>query len=425
MATKKRTFQSERKHTRLDFSPLVVTCELVCITADSPTAQTANTALGQYEPDRTVSPTIIRPQTTVNDPDGIYTSGINNRNLASDQHAWFVNSTPIAKVWKEGTDYTIIKDTSDDNGSLKVMRNIVPGEVAALSYQGMFNDFRTGTNYVVEASGLALTTTDKGSNKMSCSVDCEQLTYDPLKDELSLYEYLVAEGIETAGQRDKFVNGKSYERRVTVTLVSGTTTLTELPKGTTMRIVERGKDTALTAGTIENPELKAAKFPTIDFDMRFVWDKEFEVQFVDAKNNVQASTGIALVRDMSLLTQHDVARGNDIVPGQQRYYNVGIFAAGDQSIQYPELYYNIQWWTQARVYDPSTKTYKYAERINRQTGESMECSVESLGIGNEKNLCWFDVSMDIEEKEPAAILTTDNASTVLTDEKGNVLIFNA
>jgi len=423
MANKKRTFQSERKHTRLDFSPLQTTCELVCITADSPTAQTANTALGQYEPDRSVSPTIIRPQTTVNDPDGIYTSGINNHNLASDQHAWFVNGTPIAKVWKEGTDYTIIKDTSEDNGSLKVMRNIIPGEVATLSYQGMLNDFRTGTNYVVEASGMALTTTDKGGNKIDCSVDCEQLAYDPLKDELALYEYLVAEGIEKAGQRDKFVGGKSYERTVTVTLTKGATTITELPKGMTMRLVERGKNTALAAGTLEHPEIKSVAFPKIGFDMRFTWQKEFEVQFVDASGKVQTSAGISLIRDMSLLTQHDVARGNDIVPGQQRYYNYGIFAAGDQPIQYPELFYNIQWWTQARVYDASTKAYKYAGRIDRQAGASMECSVDSLGIGYEKNLCWFDVSMDIEEREPAAVLTAADTGTILTDEKGNILIF--
>ncbi|OZT04960.1 hypothetical protein [Prevotella sp. 885] len=423
MANKKRTFQSERKHTRLDFSPLVITCELVCTTADSPTAQTANTALGQYEPDRSVTPTIIRPQTTVNDPDGIYTSGINNHNLASDQHAWFVNGTPIAKVWKEGTDYTIIKDSSDDNGSLKIMRNIVPGEVATLAYQGMFNDFRTGTNYVVNGSGMALTTTDKGGNKMACSVDCEQLAYDPLKDELALYEYLVAEGIEKAGQRDKFVNGKSYERTVTITLTQGTSTITELPKGMTMRLVERGKNTALAAGTLEHPEIKSVAFPKIGFDMRFTWQQEFEVQFVNASGKVETSAGISLIRDMSYLTQHDVARGNDIVPGQQRYYNYGIFAAGDQPIQYPELYYDIQWWTQARVYDPSTKAYKYAERIERQAGASMECSVESLGIGFEKNLCWFDVSMDIEEREPAAVLTAADAGTVLTDDKGNVLIF--
>ena len=167
MANKKRTFQSERKHTRLDFSPLNLTCELVCITPDAPTAQTANTALGQYEPDRSITPTIIRPPTTVNDPDGIFTSGINNRNLASDQHAWFVNSTPIDKVWKEGTDYEIIKDDTDDNGSLKVMLNITPGEVAALSYTGMFYDFRTGTKNSVNGSGMVLTTTDKGGNKIA------------------------------------------------------------------------------------------------------------------------------------------------------------------------------------------------------------------------------------------------------------------
>ena len=138
---------------------------------------------------------------------------------------------------------------------------------------------------------------------------------------------------------------------------------------------------------------------------------------------MKTSTVITLIRDMSLLTQHDVARGNDVVPGQQRYNNHGIFAAGSQLIQYPELYYNIQWWTQARVYNATSKAYQFADKIYRQTGEKMECSVDSLGIGYEKNLSWFDVSMDIEEREPAAILTSENANIVLTDEKGKVLIF--
>ena len=53
----------------------------------------------------------------------------------------------------------------------------------------------------------------------------------------------------------------------------------------------------------------------------------------------------------------------------------------------------------------------------------MECSVESLGIGYEKNLCWFDVSMDIEEREPAAVLTAADTGTILTDDKDNVLFF--
>lgn len=423
MANKKRTFQSQRKHTRLDFSPLVISCSLVCVTPDSPTVQAANTALGQYEPDRKITPTIIRPEVRVNDPDGIYTSGINNLNLASDQHEWFINSKPIATVWKVGVDYDIIKDNTDDNGSLKVKKNLVPGEVAELRYRGKFYDFRTGTNNNVSGSGIVLTTTDKGSNKIDCSVDCELLTYDPLKDELLFYEFLVAEGIEQEGQRDKFVNGKSYERTVTVTLTSGTSTLTALPKGWTMRLVERGKTTALTANTLDRPEITAISFPTIKFDLRFVWNEQYEVQILDANGNVQASTGISIIRNMSILTQHEVARGNDIVPGQQRYFNKGIFAAGSQLIQYPQLYYEIQWWTQARVYDTTTSSYKYADRINRQIGESMECSVESLGIGNEKNLCWFDVAMDIEEREPATILTTEDANTVLTDENGNVLFF--
>ena len=52
----------------------------------------------------------------------------------------------------------------------------------------------------------------------------------------------------------------------------------------------------------------------------------------------------------------------------------------------------------------------------------MECSVDSLGIGYEKNLCWFDVGMDIEERDVAAIMTTEDESSILTDENGNIYI---
>ncbi len=421
MATK-RTYQSERKHTRLDFTPLTVTAQLACMTPDSPPAQAANTATNQYEPDRTVSPTIIRPQTSVIDPDGIYATGNNNACLASDKHVWRVNGTDIASVWKEGTDYTIIKDATADNGSLKVMKNLVPGEVAVLEYEGMFNDFRTGTNYVVSASGMALTTTGKGGNKTACSVDCERLTYDPLKDSLSLYEYLVAQGKETAGKRSQYVDGKSYERTVTVTLTQGLTTQTSLPEGMTMRLVVRGSETPIVAGGVEHPEVTKVAFPEIVFDMRFVWKEELEVQFV-SDGKVMASAGITLQRDMSPLTQHEVARGGDIAVGQTTYYNRGIFASGEQLITYPTLYYDIQWWTQARVWDTATSAYKYADKVYRQTGEEMTCTVESLGIGKEKNLCWFDVAMDITEREPCSLLTSEDSTVVLTDESGNVLIY--
>lgn len=418
-----RTYQSQRKHTRLDFSPLVVTCELVCITPDSPVAQTSNATIGQYEPDRSVSPTVIRPQVTVNDPDNIYSSGINNHNLSSDDHAWFVNGKPIAEVWTLGTDYTVTADDTDDNGSLVIMKNLVPGDSATLAYEGIFNDFRTGVNYVVSADGMVLTTTDKGEDKWGCCVDCGTVDYDPLHDNLLLYDYLTANSIETVGTRESRIDGKCYVRTVTVTLTLGTETLDALPDGVTMRLVERGGDTPLEGGTVERPEITSVAFPSIVFDLRFVGEAtEYEVQFVkDSK--VVTSAGITLLRTMTALTQYDVSRGNDIAVGQAEYFNSGLFAAGDTVVYYPELYYDIQWWTQARVYNSTTSAYEYDTRIDRQAGQGMQCTVDSLGIGYEKNLSWFDVAMDVAERAAYAPLADSDGTTVLTDESGNALIY--
>lgn len=422
MATKTRTFQSERKHTRIDFAPLVLTCELVCMTPDSPTTQVSNSLIGEYEPDRSVSPTVIRPEVKVNDPDGIYTSGVNNRNLASDKHTWTVNGVAIATVWKEGTDYSIVKDSTNDNGSLKVMKNLTAGEVATLRYEGVFNDFRTGTNYVVSAEGMALTTSDKGESRWGCSVDCGELTYDPLRDGLLLYEYLVANGKATSGQSAQYKDGKCYERTVTVTLTKGTETLTSLPDGVTMRMVTRGTEQVVTGDSTSNPEVRSVGFPSITFDMRVVEDAEYEVQFVK-DSRVVTSAGISLRRCMTALTQYDVAIGTDVAAGQETYYNHGIFATADKHIACPELYYDIQWWTQARTWNSTTSAYEYASRIDRQTGESMTCTVDSLGLGTEKSTAWMDVAMDIEERGACALLTTEDSDVILTDESGNILIY--
>ena len=126
---------------------------------------------------------------------------------------------------------------------------------------------------------------------------------------------------------------------------------------------------------------------------------------------------------MTALTQYDVAIGTDVAAGQETYYNHGIFATADKHIACPELYYDIQWWTQARTWNSTTSAYEYASRIDRQTGESMTCTVDSLGLGTEKSTAWMDVAMDIEERGACALLTTEDSDVILTDESGNILIY--
>ena len=105
------TFASRRTHTRVKFSPLTVSCQLVCVTPQSPAAQTVNTLQSppQYEPNRALSPTAIFPDVRAVDPDNIFPHGPANKYLSLDVGgiAWYVNEQPIADVWEPDVDFTI------------------------------------------------------------------------------------------------------------------------------------------------------------------------------------------------------------------------------------------------------------------------------------------------------------------------------
>ena len=226
----KNTFQSQRNHTRVKFEPLDVSCSLVCLTPQSPATQSINTTLTpiEYEPDRAVSPTVIFPDVRANDIDNVFSHGSANEHLSLDSLKWQVDGKDMDKVWTVGTDYEIVTDASDTRGALRVKKNLASNEKAVLRFFGEFLDWRTGIVYNVESDELALTCTDKGDNVMKCHVDKPLIEYDPLFDDLLLYDYKVANNIPVQGSRASFNNGKSFEKTVNVLLTSGTTELTTL-----------------------------------------------------------------------------------------------------------------------------------------------------------------------------------------------------
>ena len=107
-------FQSKRGHTRVKFEPLNVSCSLVCLTPQSPMAQVINTTLSpiEYEPDRSVTPTLILPEVRAIDLDNIFQHGAVNQYLTLDNMEWTVNGEPIEEVWYESVDYEIIRQTT-------------------------------------------------------------------------------------------------------------------------------------------------------------------------------------------------------------------------------------------------------------------------------------------------------------------------
>ena len=414
------TFQSKRGHTRVKFEPLNVSCSLVCLTPQSPMAQVINTTLSpiEYEPDRSDTPTLILPEVRAIDLDNVFQHGAVNQYLTLDSLEWTVDGKSINSVWTEGVDYEIIKTEDDTRGALKVFKNLGANEKAVLHFKGKFFDWRTGIILDVESGDEALICTDKGENIMQCHIDKPVIEYDPLFDDLLLYDYKKAREISIYGSRADYINGKSFEQTINVVLTDGTTECATLPDGISMKLVKLGSDTALVANSEENPEVMEISYPNIKFDMRLIDKADYEVQFLKGSTMVcRATIGLHTSCTMPVLGQGAI--GSDIAASQKEYFNSVLLNLADRQVEYPELYYLIQWFTQAKYNDNGT--WKYATQKTWQRGVNMEAAVADLGIGLTQNNSFFDFWFELEAHKPCQLLTDENG-LILTDEDGNFLI---
>ena len=418
-------FQSKRGHTRVKFEPLNISCSLVCLTPQSPMAQVTNATLSpaEYEPDRRVSPTLVLPDVRAIDLDNVFQHGAVNQYLTLDNMEWTVNGKPIGEVWNERNernegDYEIIKTADDTRGALKVFKNLGANEKAVLHFKGKFLDWRTGIILDVESGDAALTCTDKGDDIMNCHIDKPVVEYDPLFDDLLLYDYKKAREIPVNGSRADYINGKSFEQTVNVVLTYGTKECSTLPDGISMKLVKLGSDTAPVANSEANPEVMEISYPNIKFDMRLIDKADYEVQFLKG-STIICRTTIGLHTSCTMPVFGQGTSGSDIAASQSEYFNSAMLNLSDRQVEYPELYYLIQWFTQAKYNDNGT--WKYAAQKTWQRGVNLEAAVSDLGIGLTNNNSFFDFWFELEVHKPCQLMTDENG-LILTDEDGNFLI---
>lgn len=383
-------------------------------------AQVINSTLSpiEYEPDRSVSPTLVLPEVRAIDLDNVFQHGSANQYLTLDSLDWTVDGNPINSVWTEGVDYEIIKSEDDTRGALKVFKNLGANEKAVLHFKGKFIDWRTGIILVVESGDAALTCTDKGDDIMNCHIDKPVVEYDPLFDDLLLYDYKKAREIPVYGSREEYVNGKSFEQTVNVVLTDGTKECATLPDGISMKLVRLGSNTAIVANSEANPEVMEIGYPNIKFDMRLIDKVDYEVQFLKDSTIICRST-IGLHTSCTMPVFGQGTSGADIAASQSEYFNSAMLNLADRQVDYPELYYLIQWFTQAKYNDNGT--WKYAAQKTWQRGVNLQAAVSDLGIGLTQNNSFFDFWFELEAHKPCQLLK-DEGGLILTDENGNFLI---
>ena len=417
---------SQRNHTRLKFSPLTTSCTLRCLTPHSPLAQAFNSSTNVYDPNRSDTPSVVLPEVKATDPSGVFPSGVVNHLLLADtgKLEWFVNGKPISEVWTEYSnntgDYSIITDETENRGALIIYKNVTADSKIMLSFRGLFYDWRTGRNYQVESDTIEMTTTNKGEDAISCSVDKQNVVYDPIRDPLLSYEWLYsvhnAEGLSETWARSSDDN---YLQKINVLLNSGVSRLESLPSGLTMRLCKLGSDTALAVGN-DNPELQQVEFPTIVIDCRLIDKAEYEVQMVKG-GSIVARAPFSVSRQTTMPTSAQPFSGADILPSMSVYYNTLLVSLAGTPLANPFLYYKIMWFTVAQVYNSSANTYTEGSPKKWQTGDKLAAKIADIGIGTTVNDSYFEQYAEVEPWECDYVLT-DESGNVFTDENGNVLI---
>ena len=410
--------RSEVKHTRLMFEPLHISCSIQCDTPASPLVQTSNTLLNEFEPDRQLTPCVIRPYVEVNDKDGIFPYGNANARLAKQSIIWRLNGVSIADIPEFAGMYEIVTADDETRGTLILSRNIPVTEEWVITFEAQFEDWRRGKIETVQSNELLMYTTDLGTDLYSVSIDKPLIEYDPVKDSLYIYEWQLNNGLIPAGNREAYKNDKSYEQDVTVLINSGTDELDELGEGLTMTVERNG--VVVVPGGEDFPEITAISYPMISLDLRMIDNAKYDVILKEG-SRVLTKESFAVFRKVSKVHEALLMFGSDVSPHQTNYVNMAMVNLKDETLIHPEIFFWIRWFTQAMIYNATTDTYEAAAEKPHTWGRKMDIPVRSIGMGVTKNDNYFRQGYDVEP-HPYHKYATDETGNIFTDENGNDLI---
>lgn len=426
--------QSQKRHTRIVFKPLSTSCELECLTPHSPLLQTLVINAGQphYDPNRSaLSPTVVFPDVRAHDDDGVFVQGSVNAYLSAAPGAleWELDGKPIQESgWKlsadEGVtgDYWIDTGKGDHRGALKIYKNIPPEETHTLRFKGRFVDPRTNLTYKVESNVVRLSTSKKGDDSLACNVLQPHIKYDPLLDRLLVFDYKQARGILSEGEtRASCIDNNAYEHEVKVDFSVGKDIVKTLPKDIRMELALAGQTAAITPSAA-HPEIISIGYPIVKIDLRMIPKGTFEIRFMRGSQKV-AWGYFDVEFSPSYPTTADPTGALNISPRQKLYTNSALLNRGKTWIEFPELYYDLSWFTQGRVRKEVNQvvTYEMGPVKSWQHGEYMSALISEMELGSTFHDACFDLWFDVEA-HPVRALAADEAGNVLTDEAGNLLI---
>lgn len=399
-----------RNRIRRDYAPLTVSVSIVCDSAYSPLMQVYSAAQNQYLPDRSLSPTVIRPIVNAAASDGSWPTPSANAQLA--QMKWYVNNVDITTIssWAGLFDIDTVGST---RGSIEIRKNISPGSDVTMRFEAVLVDYRLGVNIPIRSEEVTLSTVDASNDGYNMSVGEDKgLRYNPLLDKLLLYDYKVAHGLISPSSAGEAAakDGNEYLRTFPIEVYKGETKVTS---GFTITLYKVNSNNTITAVTSSDYEVVSVSTSAIVLDLRLISKADYMVKAFSTD-----STPVELAR-----VQFSIDRiwadfkawptnETSILPNQTARFDQAMVDSEGKKVECPENVIKIIW---------HTATQAIAD-VEHNEGDTTVFQLSKTGIGNDYTNDWIDVFLEAQQKEEFMVAT--DGTDVLTDESSNILIFD-
>lgn len=364
-----------QKRIRRQFSPMSV-IPYIQVLGSSQT-QVFRAASQSYEPNRTLTPTVIRPEVSVYDPDLVFENGTANRKLGYIK--WYVNGVDVTTTddYLNGL-YAIDLSDSIMRGTLSVKKNVSPETRVKLRFEAILPDTRTGQNLTVSIDNILLTTQDVAPDKWTVELNCPT---EVLVNPISMTEQLV----------------------ITPNLFRGTDLIPLASNGISFMLYSMNGTNRVPVTTYE---LISIVQGVVTLDLRLIQKKDYLLSVIWNNSIEIAYVQFSVMRYYPHVKAEMVDYG-DILPNQQVIYAMALVHSPTGVVADPGKYYTIEWHTVSPYGD-----------VTHNQGELAEIDVNRSGIGTGG----VDIYYTIDEKE-AMKVGTDSAGEVYTVDN-EPIIFN-